>query len=300
MILITGATGNNGQELVRQLTALGQPVRALVRDPAKATNLKGGNIELATGDFDRPETLETALQGVEKAFLLTPVAERFVQWQRAFIEAAQRAKVKHLVKFSGMGAHARSESELLRLHAETDELLRNSGVPFTILQPNSFHQNILSSAGTIKTQGRFYWPLKNARQSTVDIRDINAVAAKVFTSPGHEGKTYVITGPEAPTFQQVAETLSSVLGREIDYVDVPLAAAADGMRKSGMPEWDVRMVSGLLSYFASGAAATVTDTIARLLGRPAISFEQFARDNRAAFIAQAQVEANTTRLASHT
>jgi uncharacterized protein YbjT (DUF2867 family) len=139
-----------------------------------------------------------------------------------------------------MGADSGAKVELLRLHGETDNLLRNSGVPSTILQPNSFHQNILSSADTIRTQRAFYWPLKNAAQSTVDIRDINAVAARVFTSPGHEGKAYVITGPEALTFQQAAEKLSAVLGREIQYVDVPLSAAADGMLKSGMPEWNVR------------------------------------------------------------
>ena len=283
MILITGATGNNGQELIRQLTAMGHRVRALVRKPAEAAKL-GGNIEVAPGDFDLPETLESALQGVEKAFLLTPVAEHFVQWQKDFIEAAQRAKIKHLVKFSGMGAHARSASELLKLHAEADEILRSSGVPFTILQPNSFHQNILSSASTIKAQGVFYWPLKNASQSTVDVRDISAVAAKVFTSSGHEWKTYVITGPEALTFQQAAEKLSSVLGREIRYVDVPISAAADGMRNSGMPDWNVHAVSDLLAYFATGAAATVTDTVPRLLGRPATSFEQFVKDHRAAFM----------------
>jgi uncharacterized protein YbjT (DUF2867 family) len=283
MILVTGATGNNGQELVRQLTALGQKVRALVRNPAKAGNLKGPNVELATGDFDQPATLDAALQGVDKAFVLTPVAERCVEWQNAFIQAAQRAKVKHLVKFSGMGARSGIGVELLRMHGETDDRLRNSGVPFTILQPNSFHQNMLSSAGTIKAQGVFYWPMKNAQQSTVDIRDINAVAAKVFTSSSHEGKTYVITGPEALTFQQVAEKLSAVLGRKIQYVDVPLSAAADGMRQSGMPEWDVRGVTELLSYFATGAAATVTDTVPRLLGRPAISFEQFAKDHRSVF-----------------
>jgi uncharacterized protein YbjT (DUF2867 family) len=284
MILVTGATGNNGQELVRQLTALGQRVRALVRNPASATQLKGPNLELAVGEFDQPETIEGALQGVEMAFLLTPVAERFVQWQEHFIEAAQRARVKYLVKFSGMGASSDTESELLRLHYKTDAILRNSGVPFTILQPNSFHQNIFSSVATIKTEGRFYLPLKNAPQSLVDIRDISALAAKVFTSSGHEGKTYVVTGPEALTFQQVAEKLSSVLGRKIDYVDVPLSAAADGMRQSGMPEWDVRVVSELLGYFASGAAAAVTDTIPRLLGRSAISFEQFAIDHRAIFL----------------
>jgi uncharacterized protein YbjT (DUF2867 family) len=284
VILTTGATGNNGQELIRQLTAIGQSVRALVRRPAEAAKLDGSNIEVAAGDFDLPETLEAALQGVEKAFLLTPVAERFVQWQKDFIEAAKRAKVKHLVKFSGMGADASSASELLKLHAKTDDILRSSGVPFTILQPNSFHQNMLSSANTIKAQGVFYWPLKNALQSTVDLRDISAVAVKVFASPGHEGKTYVITGPEALTFQQVAEKLTSVLGRKIQYLDVPISAAADGMRKSGVPEWNVRAVSDLLAYFATGAAATVTDTVPRLLGRPATSFEQFVKDHRAAFM----------------
>jgi uncharacterized protein YbjT (DUF2867 family) len=284
VILITGATGSNGQELIRQLTAMGQRVRVLMRKPAEAAKLGGLNIEVAPGDFDLPETLESALKGVDMAFLLTPVAERFVQWQKGFIQAAQRARIKHLVKFSGMGADPRSATELLKLHAETDDILRSSGVPFTILQPNSFHQNILSSADTIKAQGVFYWPLKNASQSTVDIRDISAVAAKVFTSSGHEGKTYVITGPEALTFQQAAEKLSSVLGRKIQYVDVPISAAADGMRNSGMPDWNVHAVSDLLAYFATGAAATVTDTVPRLLGRPATSFEQFVKDHRAAFM----------------
>jgi len=283
MILITGATGNNGRELVRQLTAMGQRVRAFVRNPAEAAHLEGPDIELAVGDFDQPETLDAALQGVEKAFLLTPVAERSVHWQTAFVETARRAGVKHVVKFSGMGADSRTAPELLRLHGETDDKLRDSGVPFTILRPNSFHQNIRSSVDTIRAQGLFYLPLKNAAQSTVDIRDIGAVAAKVFTSSGHEGKTYVITGPEALTFHQVAEKLSSVLARKIQYVDVPLSAAADGMRKSGMTEWDIRAVTELLGYFASGEAATVTDTIPRLLGRPAISFEQFVKDTALRF-----------------
>ena len=281
MILITGATGTNGRELVRQLTAAGERVRALVRAPADATGLTGPNVELAAGDFEKPETLEAALRDVDKAFLLTPLAERFVEWQSAFIKAAQRAGLKHLVKFSAMGAGV-PEIELLRLHGQTDDLLRGSGLPFTILQPNSFYQNILSSVETIKTQGAFYWPLKNAALSTVDIRDISAIAVQALTRSGHEGQTYVITGPEALTFEQAAEKLSAVLGRTIQYVDVPLSAAADSMRKAGMSEWDVRVVSELLGYFASGAVAAVTDTVPLLLGRPAISFEQFAKDYRAA------------------
>jgi uncharacterized protein YbjT (DUF2867 family) len=286
VILITGATGSNGKELIRQLTAMGQRVRALVRKPAEAAKLDSSNVEVAAGDFELPETLEAALQGVEKAFLLTPVAEAFVQWQTEFIEAAKRAKIKHLVKFSGMGADLSCPSELLRLHAETDNLLRRSGVPFTILQPNSFYQNMLSSADTIRAQGVFYWPLGNASQSTVDIRDITAVGATVLASSGHEGKTHLITGPEALTGQQIAEKLSSVLDRGIQHVNVPISAAAEGMRKSGMPDWNVRVISDLLAYFATGAAATVTNTVPSLLGRPATSFEQFANDYRAAFMNQ--------------
>src|SRR5262249_21723026 len=144
MILITGATGNNGQELVRQLTAMGQRVRAFVRNPAEAARLKGPNIEFAVGDFNRPETLDAALQGVEEAFLLAAVAGCSLLWQTSCIEGAGRGRVEHVVKLSGMGPVPRSAPELLRLHGETDGRLGGSGVPFTILQPDSFHQNILS------------------------------------------------------------------------------------------------------------------------------------------------------------
>jgi len=284
MILVTGATGTNGKELIRQLTAAGQRVRAFVRDAAKAESLKGEQVELAEGNFDQVESLHSALQGVEKAFLLVPVAEQFPGWQTAFIEIAKHAGVRHLVKFSGMGAAAgQTAGELLRLHGETDEFLRRSGLPFTILQPNSFHQNILGSLSTINGHGVFYWPMKDAAQSTVDVRDINAVATKVLTTPGHEGQTYVITGPAAPTFDQAADVLSRVLNRTIRYVPVSSDAAADSMRKAGLPEWNIRAVCGLLDYCASGAASRVTDTVSRLLGRPAISFEQFVQDHQSFF-----------------
>ena len=147
VILITGATGNNGQELTRQLTAMGHRVRVLIRKPAEAAKLDGSNIEVAAGDFDQPETLEAALQGVEKAFLLTPVAERFVQWQKDFIVAARRAKIKHLVKFSGMGADSHSPSELLKFHAET--------VGFLVQKGFEMSSRIATGAGPIRSH---LWP----------------------------------------------------------------------------------------------------------------------------------------------
>src|SRR6266508_3203663 len=118
MILITGATGINGRELIQQLTVDGQRVRALVRNPAKAANLKAPNVELFAGDFEQPTTLDAALKGADKAFLLAPMDERLVKWQCAFIEAARRVGLRHLVKFSGMGAELASQSEILRMHAQ--------------------------------------------------------------------------------------------------------------------------------------------------------------------------------------
>lgn len=283
MILVTGATGTNGRELIQQLTQGGQRVRAMVRNPAKNKELAGQNVDIVAGDFAQPESLTAALQGVERAFLLTPVDARAVQWQTSFIEAAKRAGVRHLLKFSGMGARPDNPSELMRQHAQTDEVLRRSGLPYTILQPNSFYQNMLWSAGTIKAANAFYLPLGEAQQSMVDVRDINAVAARVLTTSGHEGKTYLISGPEALTGKALAATLTQVLGRTISYVAVPLSAAEDSMRKTGMPEWNVKALSDLYTYFATGSAAMVTDTVQQLLGRPPITFEQFCRDHRTVF-----------------
>jgi len=283
MILITGATGTNGRELIQQLTASGHRVRAMVRNPAKSTELAAPNVELIAGDFEQPASLDAALKGVDRAFLLTPVSAHAVKWQTAFIEAAKRAGVRYLLKFSGMGATQANPSEIMRQHAKSDSILQRSGIPHTILQPNSFYQNTLWSAGTIKGANAFYLPFKDAKQSVVDVRDINAIAAKVLTGSGHEGKTYLITGPEALTCQQMAETLTKVLDRPIHYVNVPLSAAEDGMRQMHMPEWNVKALSDLYDYFASGAAASVTDTVRQLLGRPPITFEQFCRDHQAAF-----------------
>ena len=283
MILITGATGTNGRELIQQLTTRGERVRALVRNPAKSQELAFAGVEVVAGDFDQPESLAAALAGVDRAFLLTPVDARMVKWQTTFIAAAKHAGVRHLLKFSGMGATPDNASELMRQHAQTDEALRQSGMPYTIIQPNSFYQNMLWSAAAIKSGNAFYLPLGQARQSMVDVRDINAVSAEVLTSSGHEGKTYLITGPEALTGNLLAETLSKVLGRAIQYVDVPLQTTEDSMRKLHMPEWNVKALSDLYAYFATGGAATVTDTVQKLLGRAPITFAEFCRDNRPAF-----------------
>lgn len=283
MILITGATGTNGRELAQALAKKGVPIRALVRNKIKAASLQQANLTLVEGDLDKPETLDAALQGVERAFLLSAVDQRLGKWNRTFISAAQKAGLKHLVKFSGMGALIDSPCELMRLHAETDEVLKASGVPYTILQPNSFYQNMLWAAGSIKAQGAFYLPVGQARQSLVDVADICAVSVKVLTTNEHLGKTYEITGPEALTYAEIAQRIGKTLGKAVNYVDVPVAGAVQSMQQSGMPEWNARTLGDLYAVFASGSASKVTDTVRLVTGKAPRSFDQFMSENVAAF-----------------
>jgi uncharacterized protein YbjT (DUF2867 family) len=283
MILVVGATGTNGREVVHRLADSGRAVRALVRNPARAGDLQRPGVEIAAGELDDVASLNAALEGVDHAFLVTAVDPRDVEWIGNFVGAAKRSGSPHVVKFSAMGADAGSPVELLRQHGESDVLIVGSGLPYTILQPNSFFQNMFWSSGTIKDHGAFYLPVGDARQSQLDVRDIASVAVKVLTEPGHEGMTYELTGPEALTFHEIADHLSKATGKPIRYVPVTRAAAEESMRKSGMPDWNVRAVGELYDFFASGQAARVSYVIERVTGRTPIRFEQFARDFASAF-----------------
>lgn len=282
MILVVGATGTNGREVVKQLSERGVPVRAMVRSAEKSPELRLPNVELVRGDLADPPSLDAALRGVKKAFIVTAVGPDCVEWFENFFAAGKRAGGPHVVKFSGMGAGG-ADTLIMNQHAVTDEELRCSGLPYTVLRPNSFHQNLLWSAGSIKAEGAFYLPLGDARQSLVDVRDIAAVAAEVLTGTGHEGQVYELTGPESLSYHDVAAMLGKVLGKSVRYVPVSLEAAKKSMLQAGMPEWNARAVTDLYRVFASGTYARTTDTVARLLGRPPRSFEQFARDHAGAF-----------------
>ena len=223
------------------------------------------------------------MEGVDRVFFLGPVHPKFEEWFGNVLDAARRAGRVHVVKFSAMGAGPEAPSEIMRMHGRTDEALVASGLPYTILRPNSFHQNMLWSATTIRDQGAFYQPIGDARQSFVDVRDIADVAVAALTGSGLEGRTLEITGPEALSFHDVAATLSAVLGRTITYVPVSLNDAYDGMIHAGMPEWNARELRNLYGAFATGAYARTTDEIVRVTGRPPIAFDRFARDHAAAF-----------------
>lgn len=287
MILITGATGNNGLEIVKLLSRMGVPCRALARTSEKSgalANLPG--VEIVYGDFGAPDTLSPVLEGIDKALLISSIDPKLPELQGNFIRAAKRAGVPYVVKFSGawaMGGADLREWRFTRWHAEAEKILEDSGPAFTHLQPNQFMQVYLRFQPTIAAEGKFFASCKDAKVSPVDIRDIAAVAAAVLTGSGHEGKSYVITGPESLTYAEIADKLSVAAGKKIVYVDVPLEQARKAMVDSGSPQW---YVDGQMEQFQvrlKGYQAAVTTAVSEVAKKQPIAFDQFARDHAVYF-----------------
>lgn len=283
-ILITGATGTVGSFLVEKLAAAGVRARALVRSPAKGEPIEKLGLEAVAGELDKPETLKPALAGIEKVFLLSSPDARQAELQSNLVQAAKEAGVRHIVKLSVIGIGSGLESlSLGRLHLETEKEIERSGMAYTHLRPNGFMQNTLMHAGTIKTQGAWYAPFGESKESCVDARDVAAVALSALTEEGHEGKAYEITGPESLSYNEMAQRLSAALGREIKYVEVPVEAARTAMMNAGMQAWLVDALVELFYFYRDGGAAHVTDTVREVTGRAPITFAEFARDYAQAF-----------------
>lgn len=290
-ILITGPTGNVGGPIVERLITQGVAFRALVRRAQGSPLAARPNVTLVEGDLARPETLDAAFAGVDRLFLLLPLAENMVEMNAAAVAAAKRAGVKRIVKLSGMfplsdPGDPRSDStvELGRLHRETERHVEASGAEWTFLRPNSFYQNYLVFSGaTIRAHNAFYLPYGDAKISLIDARDVAAVAVAALTTNEHVNAIYELTGPESPTNEEVAAALSEALGRTISYVPVPEDAARQEMLRAGLSEWYVTVVLGLYAAQRNGLAAHVTSDAVRVLGRPPVSFAHFAREFASAF-----------------
>ncbi len=278
MICVTGAGGTVGSELIKQLESANAPFRAAYFSKEKAEAARARGIDTVIIDYNRPEILRAAFQGCEKLFLLGPNALNQTQLELNAVEAAKAVGVRHIVKQSVLGAEGEAFA-LALFHRPLEKAIESSGMAWTFLRPNSFMQNVVTYMGqTIKAEGAFFSASGEAKISHVDVRDIAAVAVKALTEPNHEGKAYTLTGPEALTYDKLANELSKVLGRPISHISLSPSDLKNGMLAEGMPEEIADRMLDLERYYREDQASRITNEIKHVTGRDPRRFVQYARD----------------------
>ena len=287
-ILVTGATGTVGSEVVKQLSsdASSYNIKAGVHSIENANKVqqydrvKGVHI-----DYDKIEGLESAFKDVDKLFLLTHPSSKTVEHESNLVTEAKKSGIKHIVKQSIMRADLGADVEAMRLHRQTERLIEESGIPYTFLRPNEFMQGFINFQGaTIKSNNAFYIPAEDAKVSFVDARDIAAVAVKaLLEGDKHYNKTYMITGPEALSYHQAADILSNATGKKIDYVNISDEEARGGMKEAGLDDWLINTISDLYTVYRKGYASQVSSAVEEVTGRKATAFVEFAKDYADAF-----------------
>jgi uncharacterized protein YbjT (DUF2867 family) len=278
MILVTGATGTAGSQVMRALLERGQDVRAFVRDADKARRLFGDGAELAVGDFADRNALRAAFSGVDDVFLSGADDPRRVEWETAAIDEAASAGVRRIVKLSSIVAEPGSPVAFWDWHGRIEAHLRESGVPAVVLRSTFYMSNLLAAAEQVALAGRLYAPAGEARIAMIDPRDVGAAAAAVLTTGGHEGQTYVLTGPAAVTYTQIARDLSTATAREVEFVDVSDEVAEQALVQAGLPDFVAAQIVTIFALARQGMAEEVTATVESLTGRPPRTFAAFARD----------------------
>jgi uncharacterized protein YbjT (DUF2867 family) len=279
--LVTGATGNVGAHVVRELRGRGVEPRAFVRDREKAARMLGEDVAVAVGSFADRSSLERALEGVEGLFLACANVPDQVAYECAAIDAAHAAGVRRIVKLSGPRAAVDAWVLFERWHGEIERHLFASGVPWVVLRPSAYMTNLLASSDTVRHTGRLFAPAGAARITYVDPRDVAAVAAATLAVPGHESSTYTLTGPEAITYEQIAHELSAAAGRTIEYVDIPYEAAREALREAGLPPLIADSIVDTFVMQQAGCMARTTDAVRTLTGREPRPFVAFAREHAA-------------------
>ena len=280
MILVTGATGTVGREVVAQLLQAGQSVRAMTRNPAQAQIDR--RVEVVTGDFSVPETLARAVEGTERVFSLTFGPQTGVQ-ERHLARAAKAAGVHHIVKLSALGGDNETRNTIRKWHDEGEQAIRDTGIALTVLRPGAFMSNALHWRESIRAHGKVFSNYGDGKLPPVHPRDIAAVAVRALTADGHAGRVYPLTGPEALSVSEQVEILSAATGKRLEYVPVTDEAARTGFEQAGMPAFLIDALLPFAAFIRSGRAAEVVDTVEAVTGRPALTFRDWARENAAAF-----------------
>jgi uncharacterized protein YbjT (DUF2867 family) len=283
-ILITSAAGKVAGATFAALRGAGHKLIGLVRNPDKAQGLAGEGVELRVGDLEQPSTLKAAFTGVDRVLIIVPGEYRAPALASNALWAAREAKVKHVVRLSAVGAAHDAPTVNSRLHALSDAELKSSGLPFTILKPHFFTQNLLGIAPLVKEQSTFYFALGDAKVPMIDVRDIGEAAAKVLADPtSHVEATYTLTSAAGASMHDVAAALSSAVGKPVKYVPVSHADAVEGMKKRGADNYMVAAMGDYLAAYARGWQSEPTPDFKKITGKDPRTLADFVRDFRGAF-----------------
>ncbi|MFJ2155277.1 SDR family oxidoreductase [Streptomyces sp. NPDC087856] len=281
MILVTGATGTIGSEVVRQLAARGEKVRALTRDPERADVPSG--VEAVRGHPADRASVEAALTGVEAAFLVGVFGPDDAEHDRGLVEAARAAGVRRIVKLSGIGTGEPAVGPVGTWHVAGEQAVRDSGLEWTILRPSAFATNTLGWAASLRTGSPIPNTSGDGGQGVVDPRDVSEVAVAALLDPAHAGRTYTLTGPEVLNVPAQAAVLAEILGRPVPVRDLSSSEAREYLLGLGFSDTFIDASEISRAFVRNGGNEVVTDDVREVLGRPARTYREWVVDHRAAF-----------------
>jgi uncharacterized protein YbjT (DUF2867 family) len=282
MILVLGSTGKIGGGVRQLLAARGVPVRCLVRRAPALGGAASDSAELVVGDAADPGVLERSMAGVEKVFLVMENGPRQREIELGIVAAAVRAHVRHIVKVSAPIVGPEVPVAIARMHHEIEQAIEASPLAFTHLRPFGFMQNLLSLAPLIARWDLFFGATGGAPLNLIDARDIAAVAATALTEPGSEGRAYVLTGPEALPYAQVAARLSAALGRRIRYVDQTPEELRRGLQRQRLPEWLLHHILEIQALAVS-VPEQPNDVVEQVTGHPPRGLDAFLQEHLESF-----------------
>jgi uncharacterized protein YbjT (DUF2867 family) len=277
-VLVTGASGNVAGNMIPQLLKQGVALKVYVRDAAKAEKLKAAGAEPVVGDFLDAAKLEAAAKGMDAVVSITPPGPSAAEQASVITQAAKRGGVGHIIRLSAIGAAPDAPTENGKLHFKTDSEIIASGIPFTILRPNFFMQNLLGQAQSIKSQGSMYWGMGEGSMGIIDVRDIADSLAALAGYGGHHGQIYLQTGPESLTFADMAEIISEAIGKPVKYVAIPVEAVGEAVRGFGMGEWFAQMMMDYSRAYSRGWGDIVNGNVEAITGNGPRSFARFAKE----------------------
>jgi uncharacterized protein YbjT (DUF2867 family) len=278
--LITGATGDIGSRVVRQLLERNIRPRVLVRDEAKARSLFGGRVDVVIGDLAEPSSLRRAFNGVEAVYLVN-VGPQIPQLDDMAATEAKQGGVKRIIKLSSLDVE--HGLAIGAWHEQGEAAIRAAGIPYTFVRPTGFMSNLLAWANTIKLEGIVRSSTGNGRRPFIHSEDIAAVSVEALVSENHLGKCLSLTGPEPLTFAEATAAIAAAIGKPLEFRTISDAEARERYSKVSGSREETEAHVALWRAIREDCLAAVTDDVERILGRKPIPLRQWAFENASCF-----------------